>query len=104
MQHPQPDEAAWQACAVRRRAMTSLWVGIFTGWLRFMHQRHGHLPNSVARPARTRGLCLTAKRLDAKYSSIILNNRPMANDDHREFKNHLYGQFARVGKALGSPY
>jgi rhodanese-related sulfurtransferase/DNA-binding transcriptional ArsR family regulator len=28
----------------------------------------------------------------------------MANDDHREFKNHLYGQFARVGKALGSPY
>jgi rhodanese-related sulfurtransferase/biotin operon repressor len=28
----------------------------------------------------------------------------MANDDHREFKNHLYAQFARVGKALGSPY
>jgi rhodanese-related sulfurtransferase/DNA-binding MarR family transcriptional regulator len=28
----------------------------------------------------------------------------MANDTHREFKNRLYGQFARIGKALSSPY
>ncbi len=29
-----------QACVVRRRAMTGLWVGIFADWLRFVHQRH----------------------------------------------------------------
>lgn len=28
----------------------------------------------------------------------------MAADDHRAFKDRLYAQFARVGKALGSPY
>ena len=28
----------------------------------------------------------------------------MATDTHREFKNRLYAQFARVGKALGSPH
>jgi DNA-binding transcriptional ArsR family regulator len=28
----------------------------------------------------------------------------MAVDSHREFKNRLYAQFARVGKALASPY
>ena len=28
----------------------------------------------------------------------------MALDDHREFKNRLYAQFARVGKALASPH
>ena len=28
----------------------------------------------------------------------------MADDAHREFKNRLYGQFARVGKALASPH
>jgi rhodanese-related sulfurtransferase/DNA-binding HxlR family transcriptional regulator len=28
----------------------------------------------------------------------------MANDRHREFKNRLYAEFARVGKALGSPH
>ena len=28
----------------------------------------------------------------------------MAVDSHREFKNQLYAQFARVGKALASPY
>lgn len=39
MQHPQPDDSAWQACVVRRRAMTGLWVVIVAGWLRFMHQR-----------------------------------------------------------------
>ena len=39
MQYPQSDDSAWQACVVRRWAMTGLWVGIFTGWLRFMHQR-----------------------------------------------------------------
>jgi rhodanese-related sulfurtransferase/DNA-binding transcriptional ArsR family regulator len=27
-----------------------------------------------------------------------------AHDTHREFKNRLYGQFARIGKALGSPH
>src|SRR5512134_2081880 len=25
-------------------------------------------------------------------------------DSHREFKNRLYGQFARIGKALASPH
>ena len=28
----------------------------------------------------------------------------MAKDDHREFKDRLYGQFARIGKALSSPH
>lgn len=28
----------------------------------------------------------------------------MASDSHREFKNRLYAQFARIGKALGSPH
>jgi rhodanese-related sulfurtransferase/DNA-binding transcriptional ArsR family regulator len=28
----------------------------------------------------------------------------MAHDAHREFKSRLYAQFARVGKALGSPH
>lgn len=28
----------------------------------------------------------------------------MARDDHREFKNRLYAQFARIGKALASPH
>jgi rhodanese-related sulfurtransferase len=28
----------------------------------------------------------------------------MAKDTHREFKNRLYGQFARIGKALSSPH
>jgi len=28
----------------------------------------------------------------------------MAVDAHREFKNRLYGQFARIGKALSSPH
>lgn len=28
----------------------------------------------------------------------------MAADAHREFKDHLYGQFARIGKALASPH
>lgn len=28
----------------------------------------------------------------------------MASDAHRDFKNRLYAQFARVGKALGSPH
>ena len=28
----------------------------------------------------------------------------MADPDHREFKNRLYGQFARLGKALASPH
>ncbi|MGH9255682.1 MAG: ArsR/SmtB family transcription factor [Vicinamibacterales bacterium] len=28
----------------------------------------------------------------------------MAGDGHREFKNRLYGQFARIGKALSSPH
>lgn len=28
----------------------------------------------------------------------------MAADAHREFKNRLYGQFARIGKALSSPH
>ena len=28
----------------------------------------------------------------------------MAGDTHREFKNRLYGQFARIGKALSSPH
>ena len=28
----------------------------------------------------------------------------MATNTHREFKNRLYAQFARVGKALGSPH
>lgn len=28
----------------------------------------------------------------------------MAKDTHREFKDRLYAQFARIGKALGSPH
>ena len=28
----------------------------------------------------------------------------MATDKHREFKNRLYAQFARIGKTLGSPH
>lgn len=28
----------------------------------------------------------------------------MPRDAHREFKDRLYGQFARIGKALGSPH
>jgi rhodanese-related sulfurtransferase/predicted transcriptional regulator len=28
----------------------------------------------------------------------------MTKDTHREFKNRLYGQFARIGKALSSPH
>jgi len=28
----------------------------------------------------------------------------MARDTHREFKDRLYGQFARIGKALSSPH
>lgn len=28
----------------------------------------------------------------------------MDGDDHRDFKNRLYGQFARIGKALSSPH
>ena len=28
----------------------------------------------------------------------------MATDTHRDFKNRLYAQFARIGKALGSPH
>src|SRR5438132_4373708 len=28
----------------------------------------------------------------------------MARDGHREFKDRLYGQFARIGKALSSPH
>ena len=28
----------------------------------------------------------------------------MAQDTHRQFKDRLYGQFARIGKALSSPY
>jgi rhodanese-related sulfurtransferase len=28
----------------------------------------------------------------------------LAEDDHRRFKNRLYGQLARVGKALGNPH
>ena len=28
----------------------------------------------------------------------------MSATDHRQFKDRLYGQFARLGKALGSPY
>lgn len=28
----------------------------------------------------------------------------MASDAHRDFKNRLYAQFARIGKALGSPH
>src|SRR5881296_623499 len=28
----------------------------------------------------------------------------MAHDTHREFKDRLYGQFARIGKALSSPH
>ena len=30
--------------------------------------------------------------------------QPMATDSHRDFKNRLYVQFARIGKALGSPH
>jgi rhodanese-related sulfurtransferase/DNA-binding transcriptional ArsR family regulator len=28
----------------------------------------------------------------------------MRNDNHRDFKDRLYGQFARIGKALASPH
>ena len=28
----------------------------------------------------------------------------MLGDTHREFKDRLYGQFARIGKALSSPH
>src|SRR5678816_2906051 len=28
----------------------------------------------------------------------------MAGDTHREFKDRLYGQFARIGKALSNPH
>jgi len=28
----------------------------------------------------------------------------MTTDTHREFKDRLYGQFARIGKALSSPH
>src|SRR5712671_1584276 len=28
----------------------------------------------------------------------------MTHDTHREFKDRLYGQFARIGKALSSPH
>src|SRR5688572_22004848 len=28
----------------------------------------------------------------------------MTADPHRDFKNRLYGQFARIGKALSSPH
>src|SRR6266496_1354469 len=28
----------------------------------------------------------------------------MAQDTHRQFKDRLYGQFARIGKALSSPH
>jgi DNA-binding transcriptional ArsR family regulator len=28
----------------------------------------------------------------------------MTNDAHRRFKDRLYGQFARIGKALSSPH
>src|ERR1700731_793599 len=28
----------------------------------------------------------------------------MTRDAHREFKDRLYGQFARIGKALASPH
>src|SRR5215472_16277028 len=28
----------------------------------------------------------------------------MKRDPHREFKNRLYGQFARIGKALSNPH
>src|SRR5438874_12353646 len=28
----------------------------------------------------------------------------MAHDPHRQFKDRLYGQFARIGKALSSPH
>src|SRR3989442_14622998 len=28
----------------------------------------------------------------------------MARDAHRDFKDRLYGQFARIGKALSSPH
>src|SRR2546425_11995678 len=28
----------------------------------------------------------------------------MTRDGHREFKDRLYGQFARIGKALSSPH
>src|SRR3984893_19528620 len=28
----------------------------------------------------------------------------MAHDTHRHFKDRLYGQFARIGKALSSPH
>jgi rhodanese-related sulfurtransferase/DNA-binding transcriptional ArsR family regulator len=30
--------------------------------------------------------------------------QPMATDTHRDFKNRLYAQFARIGKTLGSPH
>ena len=60
MQPPQPDDSAWQAGVVRRRAMTGPWLGIFTGWLRFMHQR----------PADTGGLMQNHAPTIYAYSSL----------------------------------
>lgn len=39
MQHPQPDDSAWQTGVVHHREVTGLWVGIVARELRFMHQR-----------------------------------------------------------------
>ncbi len=44
------------------------------------------------------------KPLDGDYSSNIFTTLPMATDTHRAFKGRLYGQFARIGKALSSPH
>src|SRR5436190_17325119 len=33
-----------------------------------------------------------------------MNYLTMAPDTHRQFKDRLYGQFARIGKALSSPH
>jgi hypothetical protein len=59
-----------RACVVRRWAMTGLCVGIFAGWLRFMHQR------IVSSP------CLDASRvivpLPIGFPSPILPGDPMA--------------------------
>ena len=35
------------------------------------------------------------------YIDYLIMTNP---DAHREFKNRLYGQFARIGKALSSPH
>src|ERR1700687_1849593 len=43
-------------------------------------------------------------RLDMSWSSNILITLLMPHDAHREFKNRLYGQFARIGKAVSSPH